>query len=170
MCQQTAALHTLAVAAKCEQSGVFHAPQQLQLQPFNACCGTAHLSQAVQHLTAVLPSLGAQRPNRAHLIDELLRSMVALIAYTVYSMLRWPAWHVTSGTDTSAYAALLVLSFRQHVNRVLTNTGQLKSELIRCLIAEFMGTLLFQIFGGAAPPKDTTAPAANGFALVCISE
>jgi hypothetical protein len=34
--------------------------------------------------------------------------------------------------------------------------------------AEFMGVLLFQIFGGAAPPKDTTAPAANGFALVAI--
>jgi hypothetical protein len=31
-----------------------------------------------------------------------------------------------------------------------------------------MGVLLFQIFGGAAPPKDTTAPAANGFALVAI--
>jgi hypothetical protein len=31
-----------------------------------------------------------------------------------------------------------------------------------------MGTLLFQIFGGAAPPKDTTAPAANGFALVAV--
>jgi hypothetical protein len=25
-----------------------------------------------------------------------------------------------------------------------------------------------QIFGGAAPPKDTTAPAANGFALVAV--
>jgi hypothetical protein len=56
------------------------------------------------------------------------------------------------------------------VNKVLSNTGQIKNELIRCLIAEFMGTLLFQIFGGAAPPKDTTAPAANGFALVCISK
>uniref|UniRef100_A0A383W8G4 Aquaporin n=1 Tax=Tetradesmus obliquus TaxID=3088 RepID=A0A383W8G4_TETOB len=56
----------------------------------------------------------------------------------------------------------------QHVNRVLTHTGQIKSELFRCLIAEFLGTLLFQIFGGAAPPKDTTAPAANGFALVAI--
>lgn len=59
---------------------------------------------------------------------------------------------------------------RQHVNRVLTNTGQIKSDLARCLLAEFLGTLLFQIFGGAAPPKDTTAPAANGFALVCISK
>lgn len=59
---------------------------------------------------------------------------------------------------------------RRHVNRVLTNTGQIKSDIARCLLAEFMGTLLFQIFGGAAPPKDTTAPAANGFALVCISE
>jgi len=62
------------------------------------------------------------------------------------------------------------MTCRQHVNRFLTNTGQLKSELARCLMAEFLGTLLFQIFGGAAPPKDTTAPAANGFALVCISE
>ena len=51
---------------------------------------------------------------------------------------------------------------------VLSNTGQIKNELARALIAEFMGTLLFQIFGGAAPPKDTTAPAANGFALVAI--
>jgi aquaporin TIP len=56
------------------------------------------------------------------------------------------------------------------VNKVLNNTGQIKNDLARCLIAEFLGTLLFQIFGGAAPPKDTTAPAANGFALVCISE
>lgn len=63
-----------------------------------------------------------------------------------------------------------VPSCRQQVNRFLSNTGQIKSELVRCLLAEFMGTLLFQIFGGAAPPKDTTAPAANGFALVCISE
>lgn len=61
-----------------------------------------------------------------------------------------------------------ILSCRQHVNRFLSNTGQIKSEVVRCLIAEFLGTLLFQIFGGAAPPKDTTAPAANGFALVCI--
>ena len=59
---------------------------------------------------------------------------------------------------------------RSHVNKVLSNTGQIKNDLIRCLIAEFMGTLLFQIFGGAAPPKDTTAPAANGFALVCIGK
>lgn len=59
---------------------------------------------------------------------------------------------------------------RQQVNRFLLNTGQIKSDLFRCLVAEFMGTLLFQIFGGAAPPKDTTAPAANGFALVCISK
>ncbi|KAI8474275.1 MAG: putative aquaporin [Monoraphidium minutum] len=54
------------------------------------------------------------------------------------------------------------------VQRVLDHTGQIKNELVRCLIAEFMGVLLFQIFGGAAPPKDTTAPAANGFALVAI--
>ena len=32
--------------------------------------------------------------------------------------------------------------------------------------AEFWGTLLFQMFGGSAPNKDTSAPAANGFALV----
>lgn len=62
------------------------------------------------------------------------------------------------------------LPSRSHVNKVLNNTGQIKNDLARCLIAEFLGTLLFQIFGGAAPPKDTTAPAANGFALVCISE
>ena len=37
-----------------------------------------------------------------------------------------------------------------------------------CLPAEFMGTLLFQMFGGSAPAKDTSAPAANGFALVAI--
>lgn len=51
---------------------------------------------------------------------------------------------------------------------MLDQTGQIKHELVRQLIAEFMGVLLFQIFGGAAPPKDTTAPAANGFALVAI--
>jgi hypothetical protein len=56
------------------------------------------------------------------------------------------------------------------VQLVLLPTGQIKFDLARCLIAEFMGTLLFQIFGGAAPPKDTTAPAANGFSLVCIGE
>lgn len=71
--------------------------------------------------------------------------------------------HVSCGAGLSC-------SCRQHVNRVLNNTGQIKSELARCLLAEFLGTLLFQLFGGAAPPKDTTAPAANGFALVCISE
>ncbi|KIZ06807.1 Aquaporin PIP1-2 [Monoraphidium neglectum] len=54
------------------------------------------------------------------------------------------------------------------VQKVLDHTGQIRNELFRALIAEFMGTLLFQIFGGAAPPKDTTAPAANGFALVAI--
>lgn len=74
---------------------------------------------------------------------------------------------VLSGLCTQRHQ---LLSCREHVNRVLSNTGQIKSELARCLLAEFLGTLLFQIFGGAAPPKDTTAPAANGFALVCISE
>ena len=57
---------------------------------------------------------------------------------------------------------------RSYVQKVLDQTGQIKHELIRQLIAEFMGVLLFQIFGGAAPPKETTAPAANGFALVAI--
>lgn len=65
-------------------------------------------------------------------------------------------------------ARSLLRTRRQHVSKVLSHTGQLRSELLRCLVAEFMGTLLFQIFGGAAPPKDTTAPAANGFALVCV--
>lgn len=37
-------------------------------------------------------------------------------------------------------------------------------------MGEFFGTLLFQMFGGSAPAKDTTAPAANGFALVAVSE
>lgn len=55
-----------------------------------------------------------------------------------------------------------------HLQKVIDQTGQIRHELIRQLIAEFMGVLLFQIFGGAAPPKDTTAPAANGFALVAI--
>lgn len=54
------------------------------------------------------------------------------------------------------------------VQKILDQNGQIKHELVRQLIAEFMGVLLFQIFGGAAPPKDTTAPAANGFALVAI--
>jgi hypothetical protein len=56
----------------------------------------------------------------------------------------------------------------KHVQRVLLPTGQIKFPFARCLLAEFMGTLLFQVFGGAAPPKDTTAPAANGFALVAV--
>lgn len=41
---------------------------------------------------------------------------------------------------------------------------------MRQVIAEFFGTMLFQMFGGSAPAKDTTAPAANGFALVALSE
>lgn len=76
----------------------------------------------------------------------------------------------SSVLKTSCMSTCIAHGCREHVNRVLSNTGQLKSELARCLLAEFLGTLLFQIFGGAAPPKDTTAPAANGFALVCISE
>nr|ART66197.1 MIP1 [Chlamydomonas sp. ICE-L] len=47
-------------------------------------------------------------------------------------------------------------------------TGQIRSVTIRCLLAEFFGTMLFQMFGGSAPAKDTTAPAANGFALVAL--
>jgi hypothetical protein len=55
-----------------------------------------------------------------------------------------------------------------HLHKVIDATGQIRNELARQLVAEFMGVLLFQIFGGAAPPKDTAAPAANGFALVAI--
>lgn len=54
------------------------------------------------------------------------------------------------------------------MQRVLLPTGQIKFPFARCLIAEFCGLLFFSVFGGAAPPKDTTAPAANGFALVAI--
>lgn len=70
-------------------------------------------------------------------------------------------------TETTTPLPLLLLHSK-HVQRILLPTGQLKYAFARCLIAEFMGTLLFQIFGGAAPPKDTTAPAANGFALVAV--
>lgn len=45
-------------------------------------------------------------------------------------------------------------------------TGQIRNETIRQILAEFWGTLIFQMFGGSAPNKDTSAPAANGFALV----
>ena len=45
-------------------------------------------------------------------------------------------------------------------------SGTAPPSLPPCLCAEFWGTLLFQMFGGSAPNKDTSAPAANGFALV----
>ncbi|KAJ9506812.1 aquaporin [Haematococcus lacustris] len=50
----------------------------------------------------------------------------------------------------------------------INSTGQIRNETVRQLLAEFFGTLLFQMFGGSAPAKDTTAPAANGFALVAL--
>lgn len=50
----------------------------------------------------------------------------------------------------------------------INTTGQIRNELIRQLIAEFFGTMLFQMFGGSAPPANTTAPAANGFALCAL--
>lgn len=50
----------------------------------------------------------------------------------------------------------------------ISSTGQIRNETVRQLIAEFFGTMLFQMFGGSAPAKDTTAPAANGFALVAL--
>ncbi|GLI61302.1 hypothetical protein VaNZ11_003656 [Volvox africanus] len=56
----------------------------------------------------------------------------------------------------------------QKLRPYLDITGQVKNEFARCLMAEFFGTLLFQMFGGSAPAKDTTAPAANGFALVAV--
>ncbi|GLC34859.1 hypothetical protein PLESTM_000247600 [Pleodorina starrii] len=56
----------------------------------------------------------------------------------------------------------------QKLRPYLDVSGQVKNEFARCLMAEFFGTLLFQMFGGSAPAKDTTAPAANGFALVAV--
>uniref|UniRef100_A0A7S0RKK3 Aquaporin n=1 Tax=Chlamydomonas leiostraca TaxID=1034604 RepID=A0A7S0RKK3_9CHLO len=50
----------------------------------------------------------------------------------------------------------------------INTTGQIRNETARQLLAEFFGTMLFQMFGGSAPAKDTTAPAANGFALVAL--
>lgn len=63
-----------------------------------------------------------------------------------------------------------ILNCRQKLRPYLDATGQVKNEFARCLMAEFFGTLLFQMFGGSAPAKDTTAPAANGFALVAVSK
>jgi hypothetical protein len=59
---------------------------------------------------------------------------------------------------------------RQKLRPYLDTSGQIKNEFARCLMAEFFGTLLFQMFGGSAPAKDTTAPAANGFALVAVGK
>lgn len=59
---------------------------------------------------------------------------------------------------------------RQKLRPYIDSTGQVKNVFVRCLLGEFFGTLLFQMFGGSAPSKDTTAPAANGFALVAVSE
>lgn len=59
---------------------------------------------------------------------------------------------------------------RQKLVPYIGGTGQIKSEIARQLLAEFWGTLLFQMFGGSAPAKDTSAPAANGFALVAVGE
>ncbi|KAG2486531.1 hypothetical protein HYH03_014832 [Edaphochlamys debaryana] len=56
----------------------------------------------------------------------------------------------------------------QKLRPYLDVNGQIRNEFARCLMAEFFGTLLFQMFGGSAPPKDTSAPAANGFALVAV--
>jgi aquaporin TIP len=62
------------------------------------------------------------------------------------------------------------LPCRDKLRPYIGATGQIRNETLRCLIAEFFGTMLFQMFGGSAPAKDTTAPAANGFALVALSE
>uniref|UniRef100_A0A7S0Y899 Aquaporin n=1 Tax=Polytomella parva TaxID=51329 RepID=A0A7S0Y899_9CHLO len=56
----------------------------------------------------------------------------------------------------------------QKLRPYIDATGQIKNDFVRCLLAEFFGTMLFQMFGGSAPAKDTTAPAANGFALVAV--
>lgn len=64
----------------------------------------------------------------------------------------------------------LGLPCRSKLKPYIEVTGQVKNEFARQLMGEFFGTLLFQMFGGSAPAKDTTAPAANGFALVAVSE
>lgn len=64
--------------------------------------------------------------------------------------------------------ALERLGIRQKLVPYIGGTGQIRNETIRQVLAEFWGTLLFQMFGGSAPAKDTSAPAANGFALVAV--
>lgn len=59
---------------------------------------------------------------------------------------------------------------RDKLRPYINSTGQIRNDTARQLLAEFFGTLLFQMFGGSAPARDTTAPAANGFALVALSE
>ena len=59
---------------------------------------------------------------------------------------------------------------RKKISPYLSVSGQIKNEFLRCLLAEFFGTMLFEIFGGSAPAHDTTAPAANGFCLVALSK
>jgi aquaporin TIP len=66
--------------------------------------------------------------------------------------------------------ALRNCACRDKLRPYINTTGQIRNETFRQLVAEFFGTLLFQMFGGSAPAKDTTAPAANGFALVALSE
>mmetsp|Transcript_20188 Transcript_20188/g.44007 ORF Transcript_20188/g.44007 Transcript_20188/m.44007 type:complete len:302 (-) Transcript_20188:579-1484(-) len=74
-------------------------------------------------------------------------------------------------------AAMLPVMLEDYLERVgvmnklrpyIGGTGQIKNETIRQVLAEFFGTMLFQMFGGSAPAKDTSAPAANGFALVAL--
>lgn len=60
------------------------------------------------------------------------------------------------------------IGVRQKLDPYISNTGQIRNETVRQVLAEFWGTLLFQMFGGSAPAKDTSAPAANGFALVAV--
>jgi hypothetical protein len=57
---------------------------------------------------------------------------------------------------------------RSKLRPYIDGTGQIRSDIARAVLAEFFGTMLFQMFGGSAPAKDTTAPAANGFALVAL--
>ena len=59
---------------------------------------------------------------------------------------------------------------RAKLRPYLLPSGQIKHVFARQLVAEFMGTMLFQLFGGAAPPEGAVAAPANGFALVAIGE
>lgn len=54
------------------------------------------------------------------------------------------------------------------VDPYLDMSGQVRNELARKLIAEFVGVFLFEIFGGAAPPRGVEAAPANGFALAAV--